>query len=334
MFEEKEEKLLPLLSGGLRDLLNKVFEKHHCKIAGDLIEADALIKTYNLLMGYLTFQSADDRLQHNPSVKIIKNDINSRINDEARMLSMRFDSFEISYLPKGKIPIYSDENTWSRQNRQSSKPARLIQKLLVNKYSCKEYEDFNNWLKAESLDIGEFKIVEGDDIQKYYLEDNYYKPTGTLGNSCMRYPDCQPYFEIYKDEAKMLVLIKDNKILGRAIVWEIKGNTYLDRIYTCKDYLVSNFISYAEKNKWYYRSTQDVLFNGGKQKWLGPNDNYEKPIALDLTIYLSCHYEYMPYMDTFRYYNPREDIISTSHTEGWVCLSDTDGSYEDSDNED
>ena len=150
---------------------------------------------------------------------VIREKIETLINDEARMLSFRHNAFEISYLPKGKRAIYTSTNTWGRENRQTAKPARLIQKILIREFKCKEFEDFSNWIKNELLCSGEFKIVTGDDIVKYYDGDNYYKNNGTLGNSCMRHSDCADYFNIYKDCAKLLVCLKDDKVLGRAIIW-------------------------------------------------------------------------------------------------------------------
>ena len=39
-------KLLPLLSGSLRDVFEKVYEKHNSKIAYEILAADALINEY------------------------------------------------------------------------------------------------------------------------------------------------------------------------------------------------------------------------------------------------------------------------------------------------
>ncbi len=174
---------------------------------------------------------------------------------------------------------------------------------------------------------GEFKIVEGDDIGKYYLYKNYYKMDGTLGNSCMRHEECQAYFDVYKHHAKMLVLLKDDKVLGRAILWELGGKTYMDRVYVCMDYLETNFIDYAEQNKWIHRQTQALLSDGEYQYWLGPQDNYKEPFQVDLTINLNVVYPYMPYLDTFRYYDQETNSINTNPDRGNLNLSETEGAY-------
>lgn len=74
----------------------------------------------------------------------IKNKIDLIINDEVRMLSFRYNVFEISFLPKGKEPVYSRDQVWSRENRQTGKPARIVQRLLVTKYTNRDFENFSN----------------------------------------------------------------------------------------------------------------------------------------------------------------------------------------------
>lgn len=320
------EKMLPLLSDGLKKIIENINNKHFCEIAKDLLEADNLIIAYNNLSRVVECSP-----YYNPLIELATFRINALINEEARMLSFRHNAFEISYLPKGKEAKYSSDGVWSRENRQTAKPARIIQKLLVTEYKCKEYEDFSNWIKAEMLNAGEFKIVTGFNITKYYNEEYYYNCNGTLGNSCMRHSECRDYFDVYEDHAKMLVCFKDGLVLGRAIIWEIDGKTYMDRIYTCMDYLESQFIDYARINKWHYRETNCLLSDGEYQKWYGPDDNYNTPQEYDLTIKLSKVYDYMPYVDSFRYYNEDTNSIHTNPKRGHIRLSDTDGSYLDDD---
>lgn len=326
------ENKLVLLSDGLRQILQDLCDKYKCNIAKDLITADSHIIVFNELNRRKEYFS--DPSVANESLNLLDKTIDNLINDEARMLSYRFNTFEISYLPKDKDPVYTDNDRWSRENRVCAKPARIIQKLLVNKYSCKDFENFNNWFKSEVLEFGNFKIVEKDDIAKYYLEDNYFKVAGSLGNSCMRYSKCQKYFDIYKDHAKMLVCLKDDLVLGRAIIWEIGEKTYMDRVYTCMDYLEHQFIAFAEANNWYYRDTQDLLSDGEEQEWLGPEDGYKSAQFYHLDIKLNKEYKYMPYVDTFRYYyccDENDIYISTcasAETDEPICLSTTDGTVE------
>ena len=208
------EKMLPLLSDGLRKIVENIREKHpNCDIAGELLLADDLIIEYNNYYRRCWSDSKETSV-----MKVLREKVETLINDEARMLSFRCNAFEISYLPKGKQAIYTEENTWGRENRQTAKPARLIQKILIREFKCKEFEDFSNWIKNEIFEAGKFVLVSGSDITEYYNEKNYTEVKGTLGNSCMRYDTCQRYFKVYEDKAKLLICKKDGTILGRAII--------------------------------------------------------------------------------------------------------------------
>ena len=321
------EKMLPLLSDGLRAIVENIREKHPgCDIAKELLLADDLIIGYNDLNNELWNESKETSV-----MKVIREKIESLINDEARMLSFRYNAFEISFLPKGRQPIYTENHTWDRENRQTAKPARLIQKILLREYKCKEFEDFSNWIKNEMVAAGEFVLVEGEDITKYYNEENYLECKGTLGNSCMRHDECEMYFEIYEDHAKMLICRKEGKILGRALVWELPEGTFMDRIYTCYDYLESQFLDYAEKQGWYHRVNNSLLSDGEFQAWYGPKSEYKLKERLPLTIQLNKKYEYMPYVDSFRYYNESNNTINTDPDDGNCYLSNTNGEYDTDD---
>ena len=319
------EKMLPLLSDGLRKIVENIRDKHpNCDIANELLLADDLINDYNQIIDWRLLLGKET-----PIMVVARERIDQLINDEARMLSFRHNAFEISYLPKGKQAIYTDSHTWGRENRQTAKPARIIQKLLNREFKCKEFEDFSNWIKNEMIEAGEFVLVSGRDITKYYYEENYEKQSGTLGNSCMRHAECREYFKVYEDKAKLLICRKNDKILGRAIVWELPEGTFMDRIYTCYDYLENQFIDYAQGQKWHYRQDNSLLSDGEYQEWYGPEDNYTLARPHDLTIKLDRVYEYMPYIDSFRYYNSDNNSINTHPDKGNRCLSCTDGYYDE-----
>ena len=315
--------LLPLLSDSLRGLFLSIASKHKNKILEEIRTADALIEIYN---SEKTRISIDD-IYLIGALKTLKESIDNLLTEEARMLSYRAQTFEFSYLPKGKEPVYTSDNHWGRQNRQSAKPSRLIQKLLKQKHSCAEYEEFNNLVKAEIMNAGKFVLVSKGDITKYYNSKTYYKDSGMLGNSCMRHDECSKYFEIYEDHAQLLICKKDNRITGRALVWNIDGYTILDRIYCCEDYITEQFTEYAKDHKWVIREDNSLLYDGDEVRWLFPEDNYTTPTYKQLYIQLDKVYEYMPYLDTFRYYDRDTNVISNDACNGHICLSQTNGAY-------
>jgi len=316
-------KLLPLLSDSLKEIFEAVYQKHpECKIASEILTANTCINTYNSCVIDLTYNPISDKKY---LVQPLLDIINSLITDEARMLTYRINSLTISFLPKGKEAKYSDCGVWSREGRQESKPSKLIQRVLKHEYKCKEFEDFANWIKNELFQSGEFKLVSGSDITKYYNADNYYKDSGTLGNSCMRHGECESYFKIYEDHAKMLGCFKDGLLMGRAIVWELPEGTFMDRFYTCEDFLDSQFIEYAKEHKWYYRVNNSLLSTGDEQYWFGPEDDYAESKYINLTIHLNEEYEYFPYLDSFRYVTEDKKYISTNSDDGYYTADDTEG---------
>lgn len=101
------EKMLPLLSDGLRAIVENIREKHPgCDIVKELLLADDLIIGYNQLIYGLYSPNTETAV-----MIAVREKIESLINDEARMLSFRHNAFEISFLPKDKQPIYTYNNT-------------------------------------------------------------------------------------------------------------------------------------------------------------------------------------------------------------------------------
>lgn len=194
------------------------------------------------------------------------------------------------------------------ENRKSeAKIGRIITKLLdsnknlKNKYSNSTIEKFINIFVSHNIERVEsfdnFKIVEGEDIRKWYSEDSYKKlRSGELGNSCMRFKRCQKYLDIYTNNpevCKLLILLDDdNKLVGRALLWTlIDGGKVIDRIYTIKDSLSQLFLRWASNN-------DHLIIKSYEQSSIKV-----KPVR----------YSKYPYMDNFNYYLPEKGILTNSH---------------------
>ena len=217
------------------------------------------------------------------------------------------------------------------------KIGRLTKKIL-NKLgvpSDKEIEDFVNKyksvIKVSNDALSRFKIVNGEDIRKYYLVDNYQSPRGTLGGSCMRGEGAQRYLDIYVENTKNISLVifmsKDgsDKICGRALLWvDNKGRTIMDRIYTIGIEDEELFKEYARRNKYLYKlkqtySDDTLLFNGIKVS------NEDNIVIIELK---EKDYDYYPYTDTFKYYNSVTGLLSNRKDSGInpeYMLNSTDG---------
>jgi len=221
---------------------------------------------------------------------------------------------------------------------------RLIRALLTKsgiKFKDSEMEDFIYKYRSEIEKMKNalnkrFKVVKGDEIIKYYHRSKYEVESGDLGNSCMRYDKCQRYFGIYTDntQASLLLLMsekEDDKISGRAILWEMepyeKSNKVMDRIYTIKNDDQQLFKDWAIENGYWYKEKQDMseytnfVFQDKETKEIEKRQG-EFSVRLDN----KGDYSYYPYMDSFKYYNPKEGTLyNSSNAEYEYELTDTDG---------
>lgn len=186
-------------------------------------------------------------------------------------------------------------------------------------------EEFVNLYKSaiDGGDLNNFELVNGDDIKKWYYENNYEQRRGQLGNSCMRYYNCQDFFDIYvknPEVCQLLILKSDgekDKITGRALIWKLTdGEYYMDRIYTINDSDKLLFQDYARVNK--------------------IQNSYDSSGISDLEIKLGDHtYEKYPYMDTFVVYNPTTKTLSSDEDlwpgQGYISIQNTNGGFRSDD---
>lgn len=212
--------------------------------------------------------------------------------------------------------IEPDSELWTN-SRIEFKLGKWVKRIyeIVNKTTIDNsvLEEFVNSYKAD-YDKNDNRIleVEGEDIRKYYLEYNYSKNVGQLGNSCMRYESCQSYFDIYvynPEVCKLLIMLdEDGKLKGRAILWTLDdGSKYVDRIYTSYDSDKLLFTIYANENGY---------------------SSY--PISTRINVELK-EYEFdeYPYMDTLTSLNLNSGELTSAYvdSEEWVILQQTDGRH-------
>lgn len=213
-----------------------------------------------------------------------------------------------------------------------------IQEKIVNELSCA----FNKILD------GEIKIVEGEELRKYYWrryywrscsseeleqikeldwdDDNFYHGTnsnslsiwmdkglkGGLEGSCMRYGGCQSYLDIYAlnpDKVKMAVYLKDELLIARCIVWYKDNHKYSDRIYAV-----------------------DSLKEIQMKEWLnlqGFKDIFNCRDTFDIRLNKGW-FEEFPYMDTLKYLDG-DGLLSNYEPEDttYYKLQNTNGENEE-----
>lgn len=234
----------------------------------------------------------------------------------------------------------NDPDAWTT-NRATIKIGRLVVKLFGDLFSNKDVELFVNKYKALSSEdpLKYFEVVSGKTIRILYCEDNYEdSDKGSLGNSCMRYEKRNNYMKFYSlnpTVVSMIVLWNEEKtkIKGRALLWNLlepEGKIYMDRIYTNKDHEEEIFKEYAKKNGWYYRYKQDCETND-----IIVVDGI-KTFNFKLKVQMVKSSDDYPYMDTFKYYNSDDKILSNYIIPSLniKLLEDTDGGYKNIGEED
>jgi hypothetical protein len=228
-----------------------------------------------------------------------------------------------------------------KKSRNEVKLGRFINAVLPGKYTPKDIEEFTNQFKATLEKQGEhFEEVSGEEINHWYSYENYKEMSGSLGNSCMAKKS--GFFNIYVNNpevCKMLILVEDDKLIGRAIVWKL--NTikcygvdpepdvwFMDRQYSINDTYVEKFRNYAKEKGWYYKS-----YNNHHSLTTVTIKGEEK--NCDMTVKVKpVEYKQYPYMDTFKRFNPEDGTLyndeeQDSDYEGQYILNDTGGGYEE-----
>ena len=257
-----------------------------------------------------------DTTDKNDTISFVQS--NRILNDDDTNNYTRNDGTIERHLTKTK-----DNTKYWKESRTEMVIGRWSRKVVVDvmgkTITQKDIEDFTNRYKATYDSIGDedgFELVSGEDIRKYYLVDNYESKYGQLGNSCMRYPYNQDYFDIYvknPEVCKLLILKSDTpgKIKGRALIWKLTtGKYYQDRVYTTNDSDVILF------RKW------------AKDKDMNYYSNFYRKDIVQLGDY---EYEKFPYMDTFCTYNFVDKVLETTDdkiaTKGFYYLKDTGGNF-------
>jgi len=217
-----------------------------------------------------------------------------------------YDDNHISYIPKNKINIVINKelNLWSNRFRKNIKIGRFLSNSLF--YNEKIIETLVNLYKSISnFDNNLIIELEGEDIVKAYNEKNYTKKHhGVLHNSCMRYNSKTDRINFYaknKNSVKLLVLKDETgKIQVRSLLWKTNQGYYMDRIYYTYDYQKDLFLLYANyKNYKNFYNYKDLMIIENV------NEN---------NIY--------PYMDTFIYFSPKENILKNKYEENYYRLRD------------
>ena len=306
-------------SSRFKELLEKIAQSdknvHASGIATTLLDIEGT-KEYS---DEITFIDITDK---NDMVSFIQANRVKRIYDKG-YADMSWDQFLLD------ITDDEDDDMWSKQRTELS-IGRFVTRVFTNitmSIKDSEREQFVNMFKStfDLSNSGEarFELVKGDIIKHWYLVDNYEEEEGQLGNSCMRYDECQNYFNIYTqnpEQVSLLILKSSNdpsKIVARAIVWKLTtGEFFMDRVYTQHDSDFNLFVNYSKGKGW--RDKDDT--------------SYEDILKFEVKL-VKWKFDEYPYMDTFCCLNSETGVLSADEDKwpapGWYKMRCTDGTYEE-----
>jgi hypothetical protein len=203
------------------------------------------------------------------------------------------------------------EDAWSTRFRYKAKPGTFVRKLFKN-IPAKDVEIFSNLYCGENKKpTFTFKVVQGEDIRKYYHYPSYAQSSyGSLPASCMRYDNCQAFLEIYiknPNKIKMLVMLNaENLLMGRSLLWEFDGFKLMDRIYTINDEMLPfQFKKWATENNYLYKSEQNwynsIFFENMEKE--------KQELRFKINLVKHKHEKY-PYLDTFKFLDAKGNLYN------------------------
>lgn len=271
--------------------------------------------------------------------------------DKICYLDCSSDNEMIETIQTSKVEDIDDlYNTIGNYKRSKMKVGKIISKLFGKKdYECFGVTDqliqsfidsYKSFFDRSNI---KFEIIEGEEIKKWYFEDNYFVPenvkTSTLWKSCMRYYERIKFLDLYtkNPKIKMVALLTEQngvqKVRSRALLWhdvevlsgyDLSKVNFMDRVYSSFSSDVSLFKKWADENnylsKWEQNSKTHLFFDvKGECKKI--------KLKFDLDV---KHFNYYPYIDTLTYFDyGRGALYNDQYHPDWQYkLVQTDGSLE------
>jgi hypothetical protein len=245
----------------------------------------------------------------------------SLINEEGNFIKRDKSGIDLlSYYPISKIDTKGTLDYFREdKNRVIIKIGRFVRKFISQQsfrdfsISDRDIEAFVNLYKSYfTPDKNNLNIVEGEDIKKWYLEENYATTcgltSGTLWNSCMRQSDRNRFMQLYSnnsDICKMLIFLTDDgKLRSRALLWDevVDTNTgikykVMDRIYSIYDHDIYLFKSWAKENGYITKLEQSA-----KTELFFDINGTTQDLRLKIKLN-NFNLDYYPYLDTFKFFD-------------------------------
>lgn len=239
--------------------------------------------------------------------------------DKCNYITLRKDE-KITYHPRPTNQLFTDNKDWKREGRQEIKPLALLVLLYgssIKKFiSNKDIEDATNVIKT---------FDAAPTINESTFDHIYDINTSDWAqSSCM---SGKGYIELYndnKDVFKAIVFKSGTEIIGRCLLVTIDDKfSFYDRIYYkgAEHYqAIVNCI--IKEDKHYYKTYNSI----GCDSFTFRGQSYNKCVSVDASLNVN---DYLPYMDTLRYYDINDNTLQNFEPSEGYLLNDTCGGFEE-----
>ena len=254
--------------------------------------------------------------------------------------AMRESQGLVSYCPTGRVQQLTDDGRWAREGRQAIKPAKWARALLSPHVRAMfKDHDFSAFASRFSAEEKAAELT----VQELTIQEAYTLPRpGPSGDpvfiSCMHSDrhESRPQYavEFYETLGADTVTawgVVDGRgqLHGRALVWQSVQSRHgeiilMDRVYGQPD--VQELLFGVARSKGWYRKHRQ---GSGGTLLVSPEG--ETVSMGHLTVAVDWpETQYTPYMDTLRYYDTEEEVLTNQEPGGpHYELASTSGSYEE-----
>lgn len=271
-------------------------------------------------------------IEDNPNYWSFANDTKDLVSyvkvDKLRRKLAQMNEIQVKSVTSEMMEEFNEDFYTTKITRTRSKVTKFISGLFKKEWISANFkntdiEEFSNQYTALVKGSDEiFKIVKGEDIRKYYNNENYDTtvPSGTLMKSCMGHSNKSKFLDLYvkNDNVSLLVALSDGgKVIGRALLWdnvsfkekgsmkEVHKGKFMDRVYYTNDWVEGKFLLWAKEEGIFTKRTQS---HDDPTRFINPHNNETEEYYIEVEVNLE--YQYYPYVDTMFIPNYKRGIIT------------------------
>jgi len=258
-----------------------------------------------------SFLSILNLLKSDKIAKLLLNKILHNHNDDDTYIDVDYDNFQLVNFKFDKDKPENKIRLGKLIRNILSDESLIVPDLELDKdnkidFTDSDIEIFINKYRSliDKKDVI-FEIWEGEKIKDAYNSKNYHESIGSLGSSCMNNKPNLINFYSKNDIVKILVLIKDSKIVARSLLWKTDSGMFQDRIYCTKEHYVIIMEKWAHDEKCikYSDIVNSVKYDNSY--------NLISQMKIEISNFkLDINSKDVPYLDTFSKYIEEDNLLT------------------------